>query len=110
MKFRPFPSVKIEVEMQKLEEVKMEFFLPFWLQQSYESSQLVSVVAPRVVVVHIDRSHWNLCPFLVFVLNYEPCQMGASTVKWTTPNPCLVFNECASKYTLTLNFVKEKKS
>jgi hypothetical protein len=29
--------------------------------------------------------------------------MGASKVKWTTPNPCLVLNESDSNYILTLN-------
>ena len=47
----------------------------------------------------------SLCKHLLqFFFGY----MGASMVKWIAPDPCLVFSESDSNYTLTLNFVKNK--
>jgi hypothetical protein len=34
--------------------------------------------------------------------------VGASTVKWMTPDPCLVFNESYSKLYIKFEFCKEK--
>ena len=36
--------------------------------------------------------------------------MGASTVKWTTPYPYLVFNESDSKLYINFEYYEEKKS
>ena len=36
--------------------------------------------------------------------------MGASTVKWTTPNPCLVSSESDSKLYTNFEFCEEKES
>jgi hypothetical protein len=35
--------------------------------------------------------------------------MGASTVKWTTPDPCLMFSESDSKLNTNFEFCEEKK-
>ena len=35
--------------------------------------------------------------------------MGASTVKWTTLDPCLVFSESDSKLYTSFEFCEEKK-
>jgi hypothetical protein len=47
---------------------------------------------------------------MIFSVRYTKYEhMGASTVKWTTPNPCLVFSENDSK--LYTNFeVCEKRN
>ena len=34
--------------------------------------------------------------------------MGASMVKWTTRNPCLVFSEVIQNHIVTLNFVTKR--
>ena len=42
-------------------------------------------------------------------LNFSILCMGASTVKWTAPGPCLVFNESDSKLCINVEFFEKKR-